>query len=194
MLQRYSPPPKRHRMLSPPTIKQTFPGRAACVLPKSPVDNLGQLGMKSCIKLRAWVSRRLVFGHGEDSEPQQKDKLQTASNLPPSQRRQANSEERGRISSLPHISCTKPHSFSYFISFLPWFSDHIHPSAPHFVHFTLSSGLHAEHDNTWTIRITWHKSLLLLLGNSSQAGECAPLFSISSVLKSDLPCKKQALL
>lgn len=123
--------------------------------------------MKSCIKLTAWVSRRLVFGHGEDSEPQQKGKL--PSNLPPLRGGRPTLQKRKRKEYLP--SHTSPAHVTLFlflllliwISFLWWFSDHshqpllphIHPSLPHFVHFTLSFLLYAEHSDTWTIKTTW---------------------------------------
>lgn len=65
---------KWHWMLSPATINQTIPGLSVCYQKAKLIT-----WMKSCIKLTAWVSQRLVSGCREDSQPQQKGKLQAAS-------------------------------------------------------------------------------------------------------------------
>lgn len=152
--------------------------------------------MKSCIKLTAWVSRRLEFGHGEDSEPQQKGKLQnTLLIFLPAKGGRPTLQKRKREEFLPSHACAL--SLAVFLFYYGFLITFISPCFHTYIHHThilstLSFFLYSQQNDTRTIKMT-RPADTNPLRNSSQAGEYAP-FSIWSVLKSDLSCKKQASL
>lgn len=169
--------------------------RALCVLPKSQVDNLDEKlhQANSLSQPKACVG--LPWGFTTTT------KRQTPSSLPRGVRPALRKREKKTISSLPRISMSHTFLLLHFFSIMVFWS---HSSALasalpsitptlrplHAKLFIVCQARRADHQNYMT---GWHKSLLLLLSNSSWAGKYVAPFSIWSVLKSDLSCKEPAL-